>query len=429
MAGRTLRSAAVLGASAITLAGCGFHGIYSLPLPGAAGNGKPSYLVTAQFTDALDLVPYSTCKVNDATVGHVKSVNLVHGIASVVCTIPNTVKLPANAVASIAQTSLLGEKFVEFEPPAKGATGRLTNGAVIPVSRTDTSATVEEVLGALSLLLNGGGLNQIHTITSELNNALAGRESTARDVLNQVNTLAAGLNAQKADIVRAMEGIDNLSKTVRAQEGTITTALSTMPQAVQILADNRSQLTTLLVSLQHLGDVAVRTENASQADLVANLHSLQPVLQKLGEAGDNISKSLEVLLTFPYASGGYSKVFQGDYTNIAITLDLRPSSLLKGFGLGPDAPKGSGGGLGLPGLGSLPKLPTLPSLPKLPIPTPGQKSGTGPAPAPTTKPVLPILPSLLSPQAASMAQTVPPDTSDSAAFGSSIAALLLGVLR
>lgn len=425
MAGRTLRSAAILGASAVALAGCGFHGIYSLPLPGAAGNGKPSNTITVQFRDALDLVPYSTVKVNNATVGHVKSVSLKNGLASVVCTVPKTVKLPANTVASIAQTSLLGEKFVELEPPAKGATGRLTNGAVIPVSRTDTSATVEEVLGALSLLLNGGGLNQIHTITSELNNALAGREGTARDVLNQINTLAAGLNAQKADIIKAMEGIDKLSRTLRSQEGTITTALSTMPQAVQILADNRSQLTTMLVSLQHLGDVAVRTENAAQGDLVANLHSLQPVLQKLAAAGDNISKSLEVLFTFPYASGSYAKVFQGDYTNIAVTLDLRPSSLLKGYGLGPGAAKSSGsGGLSLPGLGSLPKLPTVP---KLSLPTPSQKSGTSkPAPSPSkpTKPVAPILPSLLSPQAASAATTV-----SSAPEGADIATLLLGVLR
>jgi phospholipid/cholesterol/gamma-HCH transport system substrate-binding protein len=244
-------------------------------------------------------------------------------------------------------------------------------------------------------------------------------------VLNQVNTLAAGLNAQKADIVKAMDGIDKLSKTLRSQEGTITTALSTMPDAVQILADNRSQLTTMLVSLQHLGDVAVRTENAAQADLVTNLHSLQPTLQRLAAAGDNISKSLEVLLTFPYASGSYAKVFQGDYTNISVTLDLRPNSLLKGFGLGPDAPKSSGtSGLSLPGLGTLPKLPTLP---KLSIPTPSQKSGTNaPAPSPSTstKPVLPILPSLLSPQAAGSATTVQP-----APEGADIGALLLGVLR
>ena len=56
MSSRLLRSAALLGAGTVALAGCGFHGIYSLPLPGAAGNGKPSNTITVQFRDALDLL-------------------------------------------------------------------------------------------------------------------------------------------------------------------------------------------------------------------------------------------------------------------------------------------------------------------------------------------------------------------------------------
>ena len=428
-------------AAALVLGGCGFHGIYSLPLPGAAGNGKPSYTVTVQFRDALDLVPYSTVKVNDATVGHVTSVHLVHGLASVACAVPKTVRLPANAVASIGQTSLLGEKFVELEAPARGATGRLRGGAVIPVSRTDTSATVEEVLGALSLLLNGGGLNQIHTIATELNDALSGREGTARDVLQQISRLAAGLDAQRADIVRAMQGIDRLSATVHAQESTLTGALDAMPQAIKLLADNRSQLTTMLVSLQHLGDVAVRVEKNSQADLVANLHDLQPTLQQLSEAGDSISKSLEALFTFPVASGSYRDVYQGDYTNIGLTIDLRASSLLHNFGLDGTGPTGTSGG-GTSGGGGL----QLPGLPGLRLPLPG-RSGAAPSPggsataspsspsspsaapsAPSARPSTPALPTLprlpLGPAAAGSARPVP-----AGGTRSDIATLLLGVLR
>jgi phospholipid/cholesterol/gamma-HCH transport system substrate-binding protein len=408
--------------SALMVAGCGFHGIYSLPLPGAAGNGKPSYLVTVQFTDALDLVPYSTVHVNGATVGHVKSVSLVNGVASVVCTVPKSVHLPANTTASIAQTSLLGEKFVELEPPTTGALGRLANGSVIPVARTNTSATVEEVLGALSLLLNGGGLNQIHTVTDELNKALAGREGTARDVLYQVNSLASGLNAQKADIVRAMQGIDHLSRTLRSQEPTIVRAIGTVPQAVRILADNRSQLTQMLVSLQNLGDTAVRVEHASQADLVNNLHDLQPTLQALAEAGDNISKSLQALITFPVAGDDYSwyKVFRGDYTNIGVTMDLRPKSLLKGFGLDGSPSTGGGGGSGSGPRPVLP-LPSLPSLPKLPG---GASRSTAPEPSPS-RPSLPLPALPLGPASLNATATVAEAPSGSGKYGSDIAQLLL----
>ena len=48
---------------------------------------------------------------------------------------------------------------------------------MIPVSRTTSNATVEEVLGALSLLLNGGGIDQLHTITTQLDAALIGQRA------------------------------------------------------------------------------------------------------------------------------------------------------------------------------------------------------------------------------------------------------------
>ena len=68
------------------------------------------------FRDVLDLVPQSTVKVNDVTVGKVKQGHAQglrrrgHGRD------PEDVKLPDNATAQIRQTSLLGEKFVQLEP-------------------------------------------------------------------------------------------------------------------------------------------------------------------------------------------------------------------------------------------------------------------------------------------------------------------------
>ena len=192
--------------------GCGFDGIYSLPLPGAAGTGKNTYVVNVQFADALDLVPFSAVKVNDATVGHIKKVVIQGRHALVVCQLENRVVLPANSVARVSQTSLLGEKFVQLAAPVgQPARGRLKNGDVIGLASTDTDATVEDVLGALSLLLSGGGLAQLHTIAAELNTALQGHEGTARDLLVRLNTFATALDVQKTQIVAAIERVDRLA--------------------------------------------------------------------------------------------------------------------------------------------------------------------------------------------------------------------------
>lgn len=327
-----------LAVAALTAAGgCGFHGIYSLPLPGAVGNGANTYQVKIQFDDVLDLLPYSACKVDGATVGHVTTIGLQGRHALVTCQLEDSAHLPRNAVARISETSLLGERYVELErPQGVPAVGRLGNGDLISLHSTETDATVEEVLGALSSLLNDGGLAQVHTIAHEVDTALNGHTSVARDLLARIRDFAGGLDAQRGQILTAISGLDTLARTVRSQEGELTRATEVMPGALQILAQDRHRLTHMLVAVSHLGRVATRVIGASQADLVSNLRALQPTLTQLATAGSAIPKTLGIIVTYPIADS-VEKQYKGDYGNIAISLDLSGQSLatfLKGLQLG-----------------------------------------------------------------------------------------------
>ena len=62
----------------------------------------------------LDLVPDSTVKVDDVTVGKITDISLEGYTAEVTMQLRNDTRLPDNAVATIQQTSLLGEKFVQL---------------------------------------------------------------------------------------------------------------------------------------------------------------------------------------------------------------------------------------------------------------------------------------------------------------------------
>jgi phospholipid/cholesterol/gamma-HCH transport system substrate-binding protein len=260
------------------------------------------------------------------------------------CRLLDRVRLPSNAIARVEQTSVLGEKFVELEPPAhEAAVGQLRNGDVIPLARTDTDASVEEVLGALSMLLNGGGVSQLHTITHEVATALSGRTAVTRDLLDRLTTFVSGLDAQKGSIIRAIDGIDRLAATVRNQETTVVEAVRKMPPALGVLVDDRKRLTTMLVAVRHLGDVATHVVDASRADLVANLRSLQPTLARLAEVGDVIPQTLGVLLTYPTADTVEQEYF-GDYGNLSLTVDVSAASLLKTFGATPPPVAGASSG-------------------------------------------------------------------------------------
>jgi phospholipid/cholesterol/gamma-HCH transport system substrate-binding protein len=320
---------------ALGIAGCsggsgGFNGIYSLPLPGGASLGSHPYTVTARFANVVDLVPQSAVRVNDVAVGRVSRIYLPpHSwTADVTMVVNGDVRLPANANAELQQSSLLGEWFVALSPPPGGiAEGRLTNGAVIPLSRTTGNATVEEVLGALSLLLNGGGLAQLHTISSQLNSALSGNEPQIRSLLSQISDLATNLNAHRHDITTALDGLNQLSRTLRTRDRQIGNVLDNLTPGLRVLRDQRAQLVTLLNSLHTLSGVAVDTINKSKADSVASLRALTPILRELADAGQALPQSLQVLLTYPFTDQ-VLKDIKGDYLNTYLSVTAPPGTTI-----------------------------------------------------------------------------------------------------
>ena len=323
--------------ASLTLSACEFD-IYSLPLPGGPDTGDDPITITAQFADVLDLVPKSTVKVNDVTVGKVTDVDLEGYTATVTMELQGDVDLPDDAVARLRQTSLLGEKFVELDvPPTGGSEERLGNGDVIEIESTGRNPEVEEVLGALSLVLNGGGVAQLKTISSELNSALEGREDSARSVLQQVDTLVGTLDDNKDDIVDAIQRLNQLAIAVRQQQGTIDDALDELPSALRSLDSQREDLVQMLQALNELGDVGVRVIQQSKDTTIETIRQLQPVLTELANSGDAFVKSFNVALTYPFVDEVVGRdpqvarnLHMGDYTNLSIQLEVDLSLGLDG---------------------------------------------------------------------------------------------------
>ncbi|HWJ65737.1 MAG TPA: MCE family protein [Nocardioides sp.] len=321
-----LRAATALVVGMVALSGCDFD-VYQLPLPGGADVGDDPIAITVKFDDVLDLVPKSSVKVNDVTVGQVTDVELDGYRAVVQLELRNDVDLPDNPVASIRQTSLLGEKFVSLSAPAQGGTGRLSSGDVIEDGGRNPE--VEEVLGALSLVLNGGGVAQLKTIASELNLALEGREDSAKSVLTQIESLVGRLDERKGDIVDAIESINRLALTARQQQDSIDLALEELPSALDSLDRQREDLVAMLDGLSRLSDVGVRVINATQTSTVNSLKALDPILTQIAKAGDDFVDGFSTFLTFPFTDEAVGRdpqvarnLHMGDYVNLSVELEL-----------------------------------------------------------------------------------------------------------
>ncbi|WP_405749646.1 MCE family protein [Streptomyces sp. NBC_00012] len=305
-----------------------FTGIDQVPLPGGADLGDHPYEVTAEFADVLSLAPQASVKVNDVAVGRVTKVSLGSGSwnAKVTMRVNGKVKLPANAYAHLEQSSLLGEKYIQLAAPARGtAQGRLADGDRIPLTRTNRNPEVEEVFGALSMLLNGGGVNQLKTITTELNKALAGREPQMRSMLGRVNTLVTDLDDHKKDITDALDGVNRLSATLATRKQDVGTVLTGLSPGLKVLEKQRGSLLTMLRSLDTLSTVAVDTVNKSKADMIADLKALAPSLKALADSGRALPDSLQVLLTYPFTDEVLRGV-KGDYLNVYLDVTAMPGT-------------------------------------------------------------------------------------------------------
>jgi phospholipid/cholesterol/gamma-HCH transport system substrate-binding protein len=390
MSSRLLRFVVVVTASVLALSGCGFSP-YKLPLPGGADLGAEPYTVKIQFRDVLDLVPQSAVRVNDIAVGKVSDIKLEGWTALVTVKINRDAELPDNAVATLRQTSLLGEKFVSLAPPDDGATGSLGNGDMIPLERSSRNPEIEEVLGAASLLFNGGALEKTNTIIRELNNTLDGNEPQIKELLTTTSTFITQLDENKEDLLTALEKVDRLAVATNDQTDAITGALDELPDALRVVNGQRDELVGLLESLDRLGDVATGVIGESKADTVADLKALVPALTNLQRAGDDLATGTQALLTFPFTDGfvggnvatatgrcqdsgpGQKEIKEGacfgDFANLSINLDIGAEQLeniLGGFDLGSLLSPGTGPAVGTPGT---PSAPSAPSAEPAPDPT------------------------------------------------------------
>ena len=341
--------------SGLALSGCTFDGAYDLPLPGSPVDEDASYEVTIDFADILNVVPRSPVMVDDVTVGEVTDVERVGWHARIKVRVREDVELPDNAIADIRQVSLLGEKYVALEPPpGKEPVGRLSDGDAIPLSATGRNPEVEEVLGALSFLLSGGGVGQIQTISTELNKVMTGRQDRLRHLLGELDSFVGTLDDQKQDIIAALDSVNGLARTLNRERRTVGTAIDTLAPAARVLADQHDQLMVMLRQLDKLGVVGTRVMNATRDDILADLRHLRPVLRRLNEAGSSLPNGLSLFISFPFPKEA-SEVVKGDFANTSIAMDIRLGNLFKV----PDAPG--------PGVPELP-LPDLPDVPELPAP-------------------------------------------------------------
>jgi phospholipid/cholesterol/gamma-HCH transport system substrate-binding protein len=323
-----LAASAVAGAS-----GCSeWRGVNTLDLPGTQGHSDHPYTIQAQLPDVENLQRNSRVRVGDVTVGNVTKIERQGWHAVVTMSLNGDVKLPANATATVGQTSLLGSLHVELAPPVGAVPqGSLREGSLIPLSAGSMYPSTEQTLAGISMLLNGGGIGQLQDITQSLSTAFAGREDDLRSLFTQLDQFIGSLDSQTDDIIAATDSFNGLVSQLADQKPVLDKALQKLPAALKVLSDQRQNLADALTELGRFSALSTDTVTQTKENLVKELNDLGPVLQSLADAGPALTRSLSFFATFPYPKETLNKWLRGEYANQTIILDLTLSRLDAGL--------------------------------------------------------------------------------------------------
>lgn len=295
---RFRRGAALTLALGLIVAGC--------TLPGAK---QGPMNLTAVFDDVGDLVVDHSVQVADVRVGSVTKIELTDDYKAKVTMSIQDVDLPADAIAELRSTSLLGEKFIQLrkcDPQTDGAacTGtsdKLQRGASIPLARSRQAPELEFVAQQAVELLAGNLAQDFSTLVQTGSAGFGGRGPELRGLLDDLSTISATLADQAGHITGIIDGLDKATSTLAASSSDLDLLLTNLSQTTTVLAQNRDQAVQTLQALTRLAqtqDRLVFDPYLEQVD--RQIKQLDGILGELAQGRAEVANLLDWVERFAY---------------------------------------------------------------------------------------------------------------------------------
>lgn len=302
--------------------------------------GGHTITVTAIFRDATGLRPGDDVRLAGVRVGRVASTRLgtgdQRGLALVGLHVQADQGVAANTIAAIDYLNLMGQRYVALEPPTGTATGRLADGATIPVARTRPALDLTALFNAFRPIFNLLQPADINQLASNIVGALQGEGPTLRTLLQQTATLTHGLADRDAVLTRVSDNVTAVLNATEQHRTAFTRLLGGLAGLSTGLAADRHEIAQGLDSLARLSRTTAQVVQQAGPSIVddarlsaAWLRYLRAHEQQIVAAGGALPMQLRTYLrTLDY----------GSYLNVYVcTLQLK----IKGLGAGIDAGPGN----------------------------------------------------------------------------------------
>ncbi|WP_405495833.1 MlaD family protein [Nocardia sp. NBC_00511] len=277
----------------VTASGCAVT-VDSLPLP-KPGIGGPGYTVHAAFTDALNLPDHAHVKIGGTDIGVVTAIRTTNFLADVRMLIRDDIRLPKGTTVELRQATPLGDMFVAMTLPSAQEAGEpLHDGDTIGTDHTAAGASVEQLMMSISLLLNGGGINQAAKITTQMNSMFAGRAPELSHLITELTGTIGALNQRTGDIDAVLTGLNGLSGELARRKAELGAAADSFPALLGLVSENNQQIVDLLTKIATTTDALGDFSNTTGGDFVSLFNSIQALMSGFAQS-DQLTGALDGL--------------------------------------------------------------------------------------------------------------------------------------
>lgn len=220
------------------------------------GNG--TYAIEVQLDRSFNLFPGSPVRILGVKVGVITDIGVREGDDFVTATVQigdETRLIPADGTAVVVTESLLGERFIQLEPYAAGDEPAPTTGHVIPIAQTSVPAEFDEVLEGLNDFVGGLNPQDVARFFSNLAAVLEGNGERIGSTVEQARTAINVLQEHDDELVGLAGRLADLNETLGTRDQALGDIIEDWNTVASTIVAERGDLDQALAGLARFSDV------------------------------------------------------------------------------------------------------------------------------------------------------------------------------
>ena len=274
-----------------------------------------TYVLEAEFDDALGVLKGDAVKVAGVDVGRVESMQIENGKAIVRFNIDDTVKVPTDSSVGIRWRNVVGQRFLYVYPGESSE--NYSDGDRIPADQTRPPADIGEFLNRAGPILKAIDPEKANAFVDAMNTALVGNEETVRSLLDSGAVLATELGSNDEDISRLLGSADTIMAAYANQDEEIGAFIDNLQELSTQLAGDTQDINSLVDNFAIVQEQLDNVLTRSRGNMDSTIRDLNAVVNTVANNKRHLRRTLD---TLPLGVAGYFQTTSwGEWFNVRVT--------------------------------------------------------------------------------------------------------------